>query len=192
MNLVKNILQKGEVVLRRYIWIIALIIVVVIGGIWYSLNNTNQDHQFADNQQEQPQIGVVVGKVAPIFTLDSLDAKKAQVGGAGNTYVLNFWASWCPPCRAELPELAQFASKYSRSVQFYAINLQESEEKATGFLKQGGYNLPILFDKDGTVAQTFRVTAIPTTIVIDSKGIIRYRKSGGVTLGELETVIKGL
>jgi len=178
--------------LRKYIWIIVLIIVVVSGVIWYSFVHTNQDHQIADNEQGQTDIGVVVGKIAPIVTLDGVDGKMVQVGGPDNVYVLNFWASWCPPCRAELPELAQFASKYKGSVQFYAINLQESEEKATGFLKQGGYNLPILFDKDGTVAQTFRVAAIPTTIVIDSKGVIRYRKSGGVTLDELETVIKGL
>ncbi|WP_346353303.1 TlpA family protein disulfide reductase [Azotosporobacter soli] len=176
--------------LRKYVWGIVLIIALLIGG--YSLFGTNKTaEKMPEKQQTTSETGVTVGKVAPSFTLDSLEGKKTPIGEVGKVYVLNFWASWCPPCREEFPELVAFAHKYQGKVEFQAINLQESEKKVDDFLRQGGYALPVLLDKDGTVAQRYKITAIPTTLVIDGKGIIRYRKSGEVTLAELESVIKG-
>lgn len=176
---------------RRYI-ILGLVIVVVFASVWYVFTDKDQ-HQMAANQEQQgAAVGVTAGKTAPVFTLNRLDGKTAQVGNLKKPYVLNFWATWCPPCREELPELDQFVRKHGNNIQFYAINLQESDEKVTTFLKQNGYQVPVLLDKSGTVAQTFRVTAIPTTIVVDSQGIIRYRKTGGITLSELESIMKGL
>lgn len=177
---------------RRYWGIIALIIMAAIAGILYNFTAGSQKQSVADKAQVNNETGVTTGKTAPAFTLTSLDGKTVQVGTPCKLYVLNFWASWCPPCRAEIPELIKFADKYGSQVQFYAINLQEPEEKVTAFLQQNGYIIPVLLDKNGTVAQTFRVSAIPTTIVVDSQGIIRYRKTGGVTLGELEGIMEGL
>ncbi len=176
--------------LRKYVWGIAVLMALFIGG--YSLLGTNKTaEKIPEKQQTTSETGVTVGKVAPSFTLDSLDGKKTSIGEAGTIYVLNFWASWCPPCRAEFPELVAFAQKYQGKVQFAAINLQESGKTADDFLRQGGYALPVLLDKDGAVGKLYKISAIPTTLVIDAKGSIRYRKSGEVTLTELESVIKG-
>jgi thiol-disulfide isomerase/thioredoxin len=166
-------------------------IILIGGGLWYQ-SGGNQHRPNTNKQQTQPEIGARVGDIAPTFALNGLDDKKVTVGGPGKLYVMNFWASWCPPCRAEFPELVRFFQKYQGKVSFYSINLQESKEKVDGFLKQNGYKLPVLLDQTGSVAQTFRVAAIPTTIVVDDKGIIRYRQSGAITLVELETIIKGL
>lgn len=178
--------------MSRRLWMISLIIIAVVAGIWYLFTDRDQQRSSLNKEQVQHETGVTVGKTAPVFTLSSLDGKEVQLGNLNKPYVLNFWATWCPPCRDEIPELDQFARKYSGNIQFYAINLQESDVKVAAFFKQNGYNIPVLLDKNGTVAQTFRVTSIPTTIVVDSQGIIRYRKTGGVTLGELEGSIKGL
>ncbi|MEN6567254.1 MAG: TlpA disulfide reductase family protein [Veillonellales bacterium] len=177
---------------RGYFWIIALLILAAIAGIWYTFTAAERQNSPRGKEQAQAETGVTIGKTAPAFTLDSLDGKTVQVGGLGEPYVLNFWASWCPPCREEMPEMVEFAGKYGSQVQFYGVNLQEPKEKVNAFLQQNHYVFPVLLDKNGTVAQTFRVSAIPTTIVVDSKGIIRYRKTGGVTLSELEGIIKGL
>ncbi len=177
--------------MRKWKWIVGVMIVAVLGG--YGLFSINQPQAVPGKQQAaQSGTGVTIGKVAPAFKLDSLAGKTVEVGGGGQIYVINFWASWCPPCRAEFPELVRFAHSYNGKVQFYAVNLQESNEQVSDFLQQQGYELPVLLDRDGTVAKLFKVTAIPTTLVVDSQGIIRYRKSGGVTFSELETVIKEL
>ncbi|MBP2653400.1 MAG: resA [Firmicutes bacterium] len=140
----------------------------------------------------QTETGVTVGKTVPQFTLDGIDGKSISVGAKGKTYVLNFWATWCPPCRDEIPELDKFALKHRNDIQFYAINIEEESKEVADFLKSNNYTFPVLIDKDGAVAETFHVTAIPTTLVVDSQGIIRYRTTGGVTGEELEKVIKGL
>jgi len=142
--------------------------------------------------QAQAETGVSVGKEMPTFTANNLNGENVQVGGTGVPYVLNFWATWCPPCKAELPELNEFANAHTEDVQFFAINIEESENTITDFLQNNGYSLPVLLDADGSISQEFRVRAVPTTIVVDSQGVIRYRKTGGVTKEELENVLSNL
>jgi cytochrome c biogenesis protein CcmG/thiol:disulfide interchange protein DsbE len=136
--------------------------------------------------------GTTVGKTAPQFTLGSLGGQNITVGPSNNITVLNFWATWCPPCRSEMPELNQFASQYSGKVTFYAINLQEEFGVVNDFMYKNSYAIPTLLDSDGAVANLFRVQYLPTTIVIDRNGVIKYRKSGPVTKSELEDVISQL
>jgi cytochrome c biogenesis protein CcmG/thiol:disulfide interchange protein DsbE len=134
--------------------------------------------------------GVTVGKLAPGFTLESLAGGAVAAPVPGKVTVLNFWATWCPPCREEMPELDKFAAA-NPAVAFYAVNLQEPAPKVAGFLRDQGYSLPVLLDAGG-VAQTYRISAIPTTVVIDRDGVVRYRKTGPVTAAELAGVIRGL
>lgn len=146
----------------------------------------------AEPSKPPVETGVTVGKTLPGFTLAALDGKQVKVASSGQFIVLNFWATWCPPCRQEMPELDKFAQKYSGKVLFYAVNIQESAEKAAEFMTQNKYTMNVLLDKDGEVAKTFRINAIPTTLVVDKQGVIKYRKSGPVTLAELEGVLNGL
>lgn len=135
--------------------------------------------------------GVTVGKLAPEFSLKDLNGNLVSIGRAGKVTVINFWATWCPPCRQEMPELEQFSLSSTTGMVFYAVNIQEQAAKVVGFLNQNKYTMPVLLDSDGTVANTFRINAIPTTIIMDKAGIVRFRKTGGVTKTELENVIKG-
>lgn len=136
--------------------------------------------------------GVTVGKILPGFTLAAVDGKQVNIAPAGRIIVLNFWATWCPPCREEMPELNQFSGKYGDRISFYLVNIQESQATVADFLSQNGYDMNCLLDIDGQVAKTFRINAIPTTLVVDQQGTIKYRKSGPVTMAELEGVLNGL
>ena len=136
--------------------------------------------------------GVTVGKVLPAFTLAAVDGKPVHITPDGRVTVLNFWATWCPPCRAEMPELNNFSRKYGDRVAVYLVNVQESQAAVAEFLNRNQYDVPCLLDTDGKVAQTFRINAIPTTLVVDKQGTIKYRKSGPVTMAELEGVLNGL
>ena len=172
---------------NKTIFIMTILVFTFLFGAGYNI----ETGLYSINQA-QAEIGVSVGKEMPTFTANNLNGENVQVGGTGVPYVLNFWATWCPPCKAELPELNEFANAHTEDVQFFAINIEESENTITDFLQNNGYSLPVLLDADGSISQEFRVRAVPTTIVVDSQGVIRYRKTGGVTKEELENVLSNL
>jgi thiol-disulfide isomerase/thioredoxin len=142
-----------------------------------------------NKQEENKTTGVNVGEHIPQFSLDSSDGRKFTIGKEEKVTVINFWATWCPPCRAEFPELDKFVKKNGEIVQFDSVDIQEDKLKVEAFLKNAKVSFPVLLDQDGAIAKQFRISAIPTTIIVDAKGIIRYRKSGGVTAEELENII---
>jgi len=174
--------------MRKRFWIIALVVMAIAAGAWVAAGTKTQKP--AENPVAEA--GVTVGKMAPRFTLKDLAEKPVAVGSVGKVTVLNFWATWCPPCREEMPQLQKFAQALPPDVVFYAVNIQESAAKAGAFLEQNHYSMPVLLDSDGAVASTFRINAVPTTVIVDKTGKIRFRKSGGVTQIELENAVKGL
>ncbi|WP_337470270.1 TlpA disulfide reductase family protein [Acidaminococcus fermentans] len=105
--------------------------------------------------------------------------------------MINFWTTWCPPCRSEMPELNTFAQKHKEKVQFYGVNLQEEGDKVQGFLKDNGYTMPVLLDQEGKAATLYKVRVIPTTVILDEKGNILQRHEGVITAQQLETLLKG-
>lgn len=139
-----------------------------------------------------PQAATSQQAVAPGFTLKDLTgAEHAVKPGDGKVYVINFWATWCPPCRAEFPEMDKFAKTHKDKVTFYALNVQESGGKVQGFLQDNGYTLPVLLDKDAKAAHLYSVRAIPTTVILDEKGNVLLRHEGMATAQQLEDALKG-
>ncbi|HEY3424069.1 MAG TPA: TlpA disulfide reductase family protein [Negativicutes bacterium] len=165
----------------------AVVIIMMSIGLWYL--GTPDKAELKVNSSET---GIFVGKVSPAFTLEGLDGQVRSIGKAGRITVINFWATWCPPCREEMPELNKFAQNNKETVDFYAVNLQEPVEKVSDFMAKSNYTLPVLLDKDGEVGKKFKIKSIPTTIIVDKQGVIRYRNSGALTASELESILKGL
>lgn len=141
--------------------------------------------------EEEPTV-MTQGMMAPTFILKNIKGEEIQINPANDkkVYVLNFWATWCPPCQEEMPDLERFYKKYGDKVQFYGINLEESNKEVTSYIKSKGYTYPILMDSTGDISQIFEISAIPTTIVINSEGKIVERITGGITLEELDLLIK--
>ena len=110
--------------------------------------------------------------------------------GCGSQAQESGWATWCPPCRAEMPELNEFAKKHEGEVTFYAVNLQEPKDTVDKFLKDNGFTMPVLLDLKGDAADAYQIRAIPTTYVIDKDGTILLKKIGSATAAELETALK--
>lgn len=174
--------------MRVRFFIFISFLAIVIAGYWYVKTPAGTDTQLS----VPAETGVSVGKVLVPFALANLEGEKVQVGSSGKVTVINFWATWCPPCREEMPELNRFSATHRNTVAFYSVNLQESQGKVKDFMQQNGYTFPVLLDSDGAVGKTFRVAAIPTTLIMDNKGVIVFRKSGTVTMRELEEIIKNL
>jgi thiol-disulfide isomerase/thioredoxin len=113
----------------------------------------------------------------------------------GRAVLLNFWASWCEPCRAEMPTLQQIADLYGDDkLLVLAINFKEPAARALQFAKTTGVTLPVLLDLDGKVARGWGVKVFPTTLMIDRNGRPRQRVTGEVdwTSPAAEKLIAGL
>lgn len=137
-----------------------------------------------------------IGHLAPDFTLTNLNGKNIQlkeITGQNKVTLVNFWATWCPPCRGEIPELVKLYQKYgSQKMALLAVNLQEDPGQVKAFAADKRMSFPILIDNKGQVANKYQVTGIPTTFIVDRQGYIRDFIVGGTTYGVLEAKIQPL
>lgn len=172
---------------RRTIILAIGLTMLALGSYWYARFDVDPNTPSAISNS-----GVRVGQNLVPFSLDALNGSHVTVGETGKITVINFWATWCPPCQEEMPDLEIFAQRNGQKINFYAVNLHESEGKIKSFMNENKYTMPVLLDKDGTIGKRFQVTAIPTTIIINKHGMIKYRKSGAMTLNELEGIINSL
>lgn len=132
---------------------------------------------------------------APDFELPLFDGGRVRLADLrGNSVVLNFWASWCPPCRAEAPTFARVSERFrDRGASFVGVNIQDTEQDARAFLAKFKIGYPNGPDP-GAIATDYGIAAIPTTIFIDAEGRIARRWIGGLTepqlVGFLEEVLR--
>ena len=135
------------------------------------------------------------GKPAPDFTLRRLDTgapvKLSEL--KGKPLVLNFWASWCHPCKAEHPVIAWGAKRFSPEVQFYGVVFEDTEENARGFAGIPDPTFPQLIDERSRMAVDYGVTGVPETYFIDAAGILRDKVAAPIdpqTLTEKVAALK--
>jgi peroxiredoxin len=124
-----------------------------------------------------------IGKTAPDFTLKALDGEPITLSElSGKPVVINFWATWCPPCEKELPVLERAFTNQQGRINYLAISVEETENTVRPFAEERGLTLPILLDIDGTVVDKYGVKALPTTLFVDADGVIVNQH-----FGELDT-----
>ncbi len=122
------------------------------------------------------------GRYAPDFSLTDLDGNQVTLSEhRGKKVILNFWATWCPPCRAEMPDLERLAHDHQGTLTVLLIDLEEGEEQIRPFLDDIGVTLVPLLDSDAAVATMYRVAALPTSLIIDEEGVIQEVQAGAVT-----------
>ena len=123
--------------------------------------------------------GEISGK-ATNFTLKSSTGKNLKLSEyRGQVVMLNFWASWCAPCRQEMPLLEDLYQKYkSLGFVILGVNVEEDSRKAKSLLRNVKVSFPILFDNKNTVSKQYKVAAMPTTVIIDRNGNLRYLHKG--------------
>jgi thiol-disulfide isomerase/thioredoxin len=110
---------------------------------------------------------------APDFVLEDLEGNKVSLSDyIGQNVFLNFWASWCGPCKAEMPDMELIQQSYGDQVVILAVNVGENAATASGFKEDYGLTFEILLDQDNNVARLYSVTGIPTSYFIDKEGNI--------------------
>lgn len=172
MTVIQNLLQDGRS------WSLTMLLTFAFGAlwIWYSSFTFPLPGTAGTASPNE-------GFAAPDFTLAALDGGEISLSELrGQVVVLNLWASWCLPCRAEMPAMeAVYQARRDEGLVILAVNstVQDNEAEAAAFVEELGLTFPILLDREGTVSQRYRLQALPTTFFIDRQGVIREVVPGG-------------
>ncbi|RNB91659.1 TlpA family protein disulfide reductase [Brevibacillus fluminis] len=168
-------------------WGFLFVFVLLVGFTVY----TNMNKSMAVVAEQKP----TVGYSAPHFSLVGLDGQTYKVGGKREKpLVINFWASWCGPCKEEAPDLAKMYNKYKGQVDFYAVNSTSNDQLADAkkFVETFNLPFPIPMDEKGEVSKQYQIMAFPTTFFVDKNGMIVHQVLGMLDEEELEKQLKKL
>jgi len=156
-----------------------LTMMLILGAVWTVVSRVPEP----SSQQSGPPPNPKEGFTAPDFTLDLLDGGQLTLSELrGHPVVLNLWASWCLPCRSEMPAIERVHQRYKdEGLIVVGLNLtsQDSESDARAFVQELGLTFPIVLDRDGSVSVRYQLLGLPTTYFIDQSGIIRSVVVGG-------------
>jgi peroxiredoxin len=120
------------------------------------------------------------GQVAPDFVLRSATGENLRLSEyRGDVVLINFWATWCGPCRQEMPLLDDLYGRYQRvGFNLLGVNIDEDSRRAMQMVQELGVNFPVLFDENKEVSKLYEVAAMPMTILVDREGIVRHVHHG--------------
>jgi len=122
----------------------------------------------------------LTGQSAPDFALKSSSGENLRLSEyRGDVVMVNFWATWCGPCRQEMPLLDQLYSRYQRvGFSLLGVNIDDDSSKAMNMVSELGVSFPVLFDARKDVSRLYKVDAMPVTVLIDREGMVRYVHHG--------------
>ncbi|NIM94935.1 MAG: redoxin domain-containing protein [Anaerolineales bacterium] len=178
--------------LRTTSWAALMFAMLVLGGGWIWQSRV-PDSATTGGAIPSPREGFS----APDFTLELLDGGEVTLSDLrGKVVVINLWASWCPPCKAEMPALQQvYEQNQERGLEVLAINTtyQDSEGDASSFVEEFGLTFPIPLDRSGQVARQYQLRALPSTFFVDRIGVIRQVIIGGpMSEATIQTAVEEL
>lgn len=137
---------------------------------------------FGVRKQEKVQtVKAIEGLNAPDISLNDLSGKDLKLSGLeGSVVFVNFWASWCQPCRDEMPSIQGLYDNFKGNDKFRMITIlyRDDPERAISYLRENKLDLPLWIDKDGKAAVAYGLTGVPETFIIDKKGILRKKVIG--------------
>ncbi|MEK4129586.1 TlpA disulfide reductase family protein [Solibacillus sp. FSL W8-0474] len=162
--------------MKKYIGLVMITILIGI-LIWENSRASNEKIPSTITTNEE---GVRVVK-ATDFTLQALDQQQYSLSDSqGKWTIVNFWASWCEPCKMEAPHLQRLYEEYNDQLEILAVNMttKDRQDDVQKFVNEYGLTFPVLLDEQGDVSMTYGAFTIPTTIFIDEKGNIIHEFAG--------------
>ena len=171
--------------------ILALALATFLVGasvLYKTLGQSFETDQLAAQQTDATQQPLMQ---APDFTVYDIDGKEVKLSDFfGKPIVVNFWASWCGPCKMEMPDFQEKYLELEGEVHFLMVNMtdgaRETVETATAFLAESGFTFPVLFDSAYEASATFGVYSLPTTLFIDKTGIPIAQATGAIDAATLQ------
>jgi peroxiredoxin len=170
---------------RRWIWLAVLFAAALVAVLfWLALPGSSV---------ATGPLGLI-GKQAPSFAVSNDDGRSAALADyRGKIVVLNLWASWCPPCRAEMPDLEKLHQAYaSRGVVVLGVDQGESADRARAFATSLRITYPVLIDDGQQYGLVYAALGLPTTVVVDRGGVVRQAFDGPLTYPQMRAAVDPL
>lgn len=161
-------------------WIAAAAIAVVVVGVYFRGGGDRPGGPAG-----------LVGQQAPSFAVPKLGGGEAGLADyRGRIVVMNLWASWCPPCRAEMPDLERLYLAYrSRGVVVLGVDQGESAERTQRFAQSLGITYPILLDQDQRYGRVYAALGLPTTLIVDRRGVVVKGFDGALSYEQMTAAV---
>jgi peroxiredoxin len=145
----------------------------------------------------EKKFGIQKGNMAPDFDLTTINGERTKLSDfRGKKIILNFWASWCPPCKAEMPNIEKFYQENKgQNVIVLAVNLTSAEKNKNDvqqFIKDHGLTFPVLLDEQGKVGNLYQTFTIPTSYVINTKGIVQQKFVGPMSVDIIKKLVSNI
>ncbi|MEO5888271.1 MAG: TlpA disulfide reductase family protein [Anaerolineales bacterium] len=172
-------MTESNISSRMKRWEIVMMVSLAAGILWTVVSRVPSAVGAPLSSSPSPREGFL----APDFTLDTLEGTEVTLSDLrGKIVLINLWATWCPPCRAEMPALENAYEQYKDSgVVILGLNVtnQDSEKDIPLFIDEFGLTFPILLDRDGSASALYQLRGLPTTFFVNREGIIRTVVVGG-------------
>lgn len=180
--------------MKKYLAVVVLIGLVIWGLYDVGAKSNSAGVSTNTDQGQQLTVGLEKGNLAPDFELRSVDGKAIKLSSLrGKKVIVNFWATWCPPCRLEMPEMEKFYTKTkNEGIEILAVNLTKAEKSRAdvpSFMEAYGITFPVLLDENGEAARLYDVSSIPASFIIDTQGVIREKIVGPMTYDSMQEML---
>ena len=161
-------------------------VLLVLAGTFFSLAALGP-RQAGNGLLARP----MTGFSAPAFTLRSLSGRQVSLKSLrGGPVLINFWATWCVACRAEMPQLQKFHEAEGDRVTILGVNMREPAPTVQSYVQAGGYTWTFLLDSTGAVTNAYNIRYVPTSFFVDARGVIRQVYTGPMNLGQMESFLR--
>ena len=189
------------------------VLLITLLVLAFYIENKSDPNSFSESTFQQPEaydqlIDIEEGEVAEATSTENfpgpnvgdraIDFKLDTLGGdsitlselKGKKVIVNFWATWCPPCKEEMPILEEYYKKYGKDVEILAINI-DPQYNVKEYQKTMGLTFPILLDNEDKINNAYDILTVPTTFIINEQGIITHKQIGAITtIDSLKSMIK--
>lgn len=180
-----------------WFWGAAIVLVIIVGGAWILFSRSLFISSDAVNSNNAVVLepAAIAGHPAPDFELKNLDGETIRLADyQGKPVIINFWATWCGPCRAEMPEIQEISVENADDLIVIGVNntATDNEDLIVEFVQEFGVTFPIVLDEDGKTVETYKVIGLPMTVFIDKDGVVNEVFTGPVNKAYIQSKIPEL
>ena len=183
------------------IYISLAIILIICFIIYFKYSNSNEmysndkyNNAAIENIDDNNNIDTSTNNITNSSTSEIMDFSLKDLNGnninisdyKGKKVFVNFWATWCPPCNQEIPYINQISKENQDEIKVITVNLGEEKDTVQKYIKQKGYDMTVLLDSNGDVADTYMIYSIPTSYLLDTNGNIVDKHTGTMSMEELK------